>query len=97
MLRHVVLFRFRDDVTAEQVRAIDDGLGRLPALIPELRAYRFGSDLGIGDGTWSYAVTADFDDADGWRAYDLHPEHVAVRTEAFAPIVTERAVVRFEI
>jgi hypothetical protein len=97
MLRHVVLFKFRDDTTVEQLAAINDGLGALPGLIAELKAYKFGPDLRLGSGTWDYAVTADFDDAAGWLTYDEHPEHNRVRSECFAPVVVDRVSVRFDI
>ncbi|MEY2456505.1 MAG: hypothetical protein QOK06_1599, partial [Acidimicrobiaceae bacterium] len=58
-LRHVVLFRWKEGTTVEQIAAIEDGLAGLPAAIPELVDYRFGSDAGLADGNWDFAVVAD--------------------------------------
>ncbi len=95
MLRHVALFRWADGTTAEQKQAICDGLARLPSLIPELGDYRFGDDAGLVDGNWDFAVVADFDDAEGWRAYREHPEHRRVVAEQIAPVAVERAAVQY--
>ncbi len=66
-------------------------------MVPSIRSYTHGADLGLGSGTWDYAIVADFDDADGWLAYDVHPAHDAVRREIFAPIVAERSAVRIAL
>jgi Stress responsive A/B Barrel Domain len=97
MLRHVVLFKFTDETTIEQIAAATAGLLALPGQIAEIRNYQLGRDLRLGAGSWDFAVTADFDDAAGFTVYDTHPEHLRVRAECFGPIVAERAAVRFEL
>lgn len=97
MLRHVVVFRFREGTPAEAVSAIAEGLGGLPAAIPEIRAYRFGADLGIVDGNFEFAVTADFADADDFAVYRDHPQHQQVITELIAPHVDTRSAVQFPL
>ena len=96
MIRHVVLFRWTADATAEQKQRAAAELSRLPALVPSLRDYRLGANLGINPGTFDFAVAADFDDADGYLAYRDHPEHRAIVAEFIQPIVTERAAVQYE-
>ena len=59
----------------------------LPPLIPELRDYRVGPDLGIDPGNATFVVIGDFDDEDGYRTYRDHPEHVAVAREHILPIL----------
>ena len=96
MFRHVVMFRFTDEATDEQKEAIRAGLGRLPDLISEIRAYRFGDDAGLNEGNFDFVVTADFDDADGFLAYRDHPDHKKLVAEVLAPCVAKRAAVQFE-
>jgi hypothetical protein len=97
MLRHVVLFRWTENTTAEDVERIHAGLGSLPALIPEIRSYTHGPDLRVGEGTWDYGIVAEFDHPAGWKAYDGHVEHDRVRSEIIRPHVAERATVRFDV
>jgi len=96
MIRHVVLFRWTPEATAEQKQRVAAELSRLPALVPSLRDYRIGASLGVNPGTFDFAVAADFDDVDGYLAYRDHPEHQAIVTEFIQPIVTERAAVQYE-
>ena len=96
MIRHVVLFRWTPEATAEQKRRVAEELSRLPALVPSLRDYRIGANLGVNPGTFDFAVAADFDDVDGYLAYRDHPAHRAIATEFIQPIVTERAAVQYE-
>jgi hypothetical protein len=97
MFRHVVSFKWRADMPADQVAAITAGLRSLPPEIGAIRSYSCGPDLGLGQGRWDFAVVADFDDADAWRTYDAHPTHERVRSEMILPWVAERATVQFEI
>ncbi len=96
MFRHVVMFRFADDTTDEQKAALRAGLQRLPEVIPEIRAYRFGDDLGLRDDNFDFVVTADFDDVDSFVVYRDHPDHQKAIAELITPIITARAAVQFE-
>lgn len=96
MFRHVALFRWVPGTTDAQVDAVRTALHQLPAAIPELRNYRVGPDAGLADGNWHFAVVADFDTVDSWRAYMVNPEHDRVRTEVLLPLVAERAGVQYE-
>jgi Stress responsive A/B Barrel Domain len=96
MIRHVVLFRWTAEATAEQKRRVAAELRRLPSVVPSLRAYHLGTDLGLNPGNFEFAVAADFDDADGYVAYRDHPEHRAIVAEFIQPVVAERAAVQYE-
>ncbi|MEO6121506.1 MAG: Dabb family protein [Acidimicrobiales bacterium] len=96
MLRHTVLLRWRAGTAPDDVVAVTNGLRALPSVIEELRAYRVGSDAGLADGNWDFAVVADFDDAAGWRAYTDHPAHQAVAVTVRA-MAHERVAVQYEI
>jgi len=96
MIRHVATFRWTPEATREQKQQVAAELARLPALVPSLRAYHVGADLGLNPGNFDFAVAADFDDADGYLAYRDHPEHRAIVAEFIRPITGERAAVQYE-
>ena len=96
MFRHVVMVKFSDDMTEDDKAALRAGLGRLPEVIPGIRAYRFGDDVGINEGNFDFVVTADFDAADGYLAYRDHPEHQQLVKGLLGPFVVKRAAVQFE-
>jgi Stress responsive A/B Barrel Domain len=95
MFRHVVCFAWIDSVTDEQVEQFSEMLAGLPARIPELRGYSFGSDAGVAAGNFDFALVADFDDTTGWRAYQEHPDHRRV-IEFVRPLIRSRAAVQYE-
>ena len=97
MIRHVVLFRWTDEAAPEQKQRAADELGRLPALVPSLRTFSLGPDLGINQGNFDFAVAADFDDVDGYLAYRDHPEHRAIVAQFTTPIVAQRFAVQYEL
>ena len=96
MIRHTVVFTWTDDATDAQIKRVPEELSRLPGIIPSLRAYALGTDLGINDGNWQFAATADFDDLDGYLAYRDNPTHRAIIAEHIQPIIAKRAAVQFE-
>ncbi|HRN57393.1 MAG TPA: Dabb family protein [Agriterribacter sp.] len=44
MLRHVVLFKFKDDATDRQVKEVEDAFRALPRKIKEIRAFEWGTN-----------------------------------------------------
>jgi len=96
MIRHVVVFRWDDSVTDEQLVALSAALDALPAAIGEIVSYRHGRDVGLGPANSHYAITADFANLDDFAVYRDHPEHQRFIAEHPAGRVAERAAVQFE-
>ena len=44
MLRHVVLFKFKDDATPEQVKQVENAFRKLPSEIKEIKALEWGTN-----------------------------------------------------
>jgi hypothetical protein len=96
-VRHVVMFEFTEGTTDEQIAAMTAGLETLPGLIPEIREYHVGPDLGLNEGNHRYAVVADFATEADYLTYRDHPAHLAVIAERVRPILATRAAVQFGI
>jgi hypothetical protein len=96
-LRHVVLFRWKDDTTPHDIAAIEDALGTLPSIIPELVEYHFGRDAGMAEGNWDFAVVAGLASVEDYVTYRDHPAHQAVIVERIRPHVAERAAVQHHL
>lgn len=95
MFRHVVLFTWAEEATDEQRATVATELGRLPGVIPEIRAYTLGADAAVNPGNHEFAVVADFDTVEDYLAYRDHPAHQAVIAEHIKPILASRAAVQF--
>ena len=90
------MFRWTPEATQEQKQRVTAELSRLPALLPVLRAYHMGADLGINEGNFEWAAVADFDDLQGYLTYRDNPVHRAIIAEFIRPIVAERAAIQYE-
>ena len=98
MIVHVVTFRWTPELPDGQVELIVAALHAVAAAVPSVRSYRCGPDVGEGGAqNHDFAIVATFDDVDGWREYDTHPEHDRVRSEMIRPWIAERAAVQFEV
>ena len=97
MMRHIAVFHFRDGTTQDEIASVDRGLASLPGLIPEIKVYEFGRALGLVNGTWDYAVAADFDDERAFKIYGSHPEHVSVVETVIKPLVIDTARIQINL
>ena len=92
------MFRWTPEATREQKERVKDELKRLPALVPQIRAYDIGEDLGLaGEINFDFAVAADFDDLAGYLAYRENAEHQKIVETFIQPIVGARGAVQYEI
>lgn len=91
----IAMFRFRPEVTEDEIDAIHQQLLELPGLVPEVRSFSVGRDAGISEGNWDMVVVVGFDDEAGYVTYAAHPDHqptiMAVRA-----LISERAGIQFQ-
>jgi hypothetical protein len=102
MIRNVVVGRLRTAADAIQrevdVALLQEGLAGIAALrFPGLLAMHIGTDAGLREGSWSFAITNDWQDEDAYRVYDADEEHNRLRREIFARICDDIARVQFRI
>ncbi|MCC5949553.1 MAG: Dabb family protein [Nitriliruptoraceae bacterium] len=94
MLRHTVLFRWKPEVTDDQVDRVEEAVNQLPDAIGGVLAYRFQRDAGVSDGNHDACIVADFPDEQAFVAYRDHPVHLEVIREEIAPLLADRAAVQ---
>ena len=94
MIRNVVMVRLKPGYDTAQLAEIQAGFRGLDC--PGTLSYTIGDDLGLRDGTWSFAIVADFTDADAYVGYDRDTRHNELRAE-LAPLAEQIARVQFEV
>jgi hypothetical protein len=94
MIRHIALFRWSPGATEAQKAAVASELAALRPALPSLREFVFGADAGLTEGSFDFAVTADFDDEAGYVAYRDDFAHREVIARIIAPIVAQRVAVQ---
>lgn len=94
--RHIVMFKWVDDLDPGHVTVVRERLDTMPGLIEQVKGYRHGSDLGVTEGNFDYAVVADFDSLADFLTYRNHPDHVLLIEECITGKVAQRAAVQHQ-
>ncbi|MFD2255453.1 Dabb family protein [Luteolibacter algae] len=91
--RHIVLFKFKDSATPEEVKAVEKAFAELPSKIDTIVDYEWGLSESVeqkNDGlTHCFLVT--FKDKAGLETYIPHPDHLEFK-KLLGPIL-EKALV----
>jgi hypothetical protein len=90
------MFRWAAHVDTDHVEQVRLAFDALPAQIAQIRQYVHGTDVGVAEGNFDYAVVADFDRVDDWRAYRDHPAHVLLVEELIKPHIADRAAIQYQ-
>lgn len=94
--RHVVLFKFKDSATPEQVQSIEKAFGELAKKVDTVKSFEWGTNVspeGLNDGfTHCFLVT--FADKAGLDVYLPHPAHAEFVSQ-LKPILDKACVVDF--
>ncbi len=96
MLRHVVLFKFKDDASAGQVKAVEDAFRELPSKIKEIKDFEWGtnnSPEGLNQGLTHCFFVSFASEADR-EVYLPHPDHKAF-VEVLGPVLDKVTVVDY--
>jgi hypothetical protein len=94
MIRHIAVFRFRPEFSAQDRAAWITLLRDLPSHIPEIRSLSVGVDVGASANAYEIGLVADFDDLAALERYSTHPAHQKV-LDISGPQKTALAVVDF--
>lgn len=77
--RHVVLFKFKDSATKEQIKAVETAFLALPSKINTIQSLEWGTNVSSEkhDEGFTHCYFLTFNDKSGVEVYIPHPEHKA--------------------
>jgi antibiotic biosynthesis monooxygenase (ABM) superfamily enzyme len=75
MITHVVMMKFRPEVSATDIDELEALLDSLPERIAEIQSYDFGRDVIRSDRSYDFALVAVFANLDTLSHYQTHPDH----------------------
>lgn len=78
MLKHVVFFKFKPDVTDEERQQAFAELRALPSKIDVIREFQVGEDMLRTARSWDAVLISTFDNREALEVYARHEEHVPV-------------------
>jgi len=85
LLRHVVLFKFKEGTTSENIEKVEDAFSALPSKISEIQGYEWGlnnSPEGLEKG-FTHCFFLTFKSEEDRAIYLPHPDH-----KAFGAVLT---------
>ena len=80
MLKHIVIFKFKDGVTRDDSRVgeVCSQLAQLPGQIPEVREWEQGHNVSGRDIAYDLALYSSSENQEALQRYSDHPAHRAV-------------------
>lgn len=100
MVKHVILWKLKEELTKEereQVKAgIKAGLEGLAGRIPGLVDIRVNTE-GLPSSNVDVILDSAFTDAEALKGYAVHPEHVAVAEGKVRPYTAGRYCMDYEV
>ena len=95
-LRHVVAFRFKPEVTQEQIRKVSEEFRALREKVPQITDFEGGPDVNLArrTGKFTHVFIVTVRDEKELAAYGAHPDHRAFSRMA-DPLLAEVMVVDY--
>lgn len=78
-LKHAVFFKFKENTSDDDVRAVEDALAGLPSRIDAIKAFEWGKNNSpeSHDQGFTHCFMFTFNSEEGLKEYVAHPAHVA--------------------
>ena len=96
MIKHVVMWRFKEENKEANKQKARELLLALPALIPEIKKMDVYFDALGKNGAMDVMLEVEFENAEALNTYAVHPEHVKV-AGFIRGVVESRVVLDAEI
>ena len=95
-LRHVVAFKFKPEVTAEQMKKATEDFHALKGKVPQILEFEGGPDVAFQkkNGGFTHCFIVTVRDEEALAAYGAHPDHKAF-SQSVDPLLAEVMVVDY--
>lgn len=96
MIRHLLMFRWKQDSGAEDRAAALAALGGMRDSVPSVRALSLKEALHPGQNSFDVLLEVGFDDQDGYASYLSADSHMAAWTNFLQPVCADLASIQVE-
>ena len=94
MIVHIVMFRFKEENKAKNLKEVTSRLNALVELIPTLNSIEVGIDFSKSERAFDLSLYSTFDSKEALGGYAVHPEHLKV-VELIKSVTLESKVVDY--
>ncbi|XP_010941506.1 stress-response A/B barrel domain-containing protein HS1 [Elaeis guineensis] len=97
VVKHVLLAKFKDDISPEQVEKLIKGYANLVSLVQPMKAFHWGKDVSIENmhQGFTHVFESTFESVEGIAEYIAHPAHVEFADE-FLPALEKVIVIDYK-
>ncbi len=78
MIRHIVMWKLKEENKEQNARTIKERLEALPNEIPEIKYISVQKNLNTQDAAFDLVLYSEFEDEKALETYQNHPAHKAV-------------------
>ncbi len=96
MFQHVVLYRLKQGVTLERVRAAREALAALIETLPGVEHFSVVQNVSVDNGGYTLALLSLFENRRAYEIFHRHPERKRVWRELLDPVIEHNIVVEGE-
>ena len=96
MIRHVVMWKFKEENKKENMLHAREILFALQPVIPELRRMEIGFDISDTEMSYDMMLLTEFNSVEDMKTYAVHPEHLKV-SGFIRSVILQRVVLDCEI
>ena len=96
MVKHIILWKLKEEFSEEEKKQIKEGLEGLAGQIPGMTEIKVRIDC-LPSSTVDVMLDSTFESAEALKAYSTHPKHVAVADSKVRPYTAVRSCMDYEI
>jgi len=96
MIIHIVMFKFKEENKASNLKTVKEKLNNLVSQINELKSMEVGIDFNHSERAFDLSLYSTFDSKEDLNAYAVHEEHLKV-VSLIKEVTSESKVVDYEI
>jgi stress responsive alpha/beta barrel protein len=97
MILHLATFRWKDEVSAEEVAKLCDELVAFRRRVDGIVDYHFGSDLRLRPGNADFGIVALVESPETLQGYLDHPAHHELYQKFIGPMIASRTAVQIMV
>jgi hypothetical protein len=101
MVRHIILWKLRDDIEAAEKETIKSGIKQglegLKGVVPGLIDIHVYTGKRLDSSNCDVMLDSSFESEAALKGYSVHPAHVAVANSKVRPFTAQRTCLDFEI
>ncbi|WVZ82721.1 hypothetical protein U9M48_029952 [Paspalum notatum var. saurae] len=97
VVKHILLARFKEEVTPERLDELIRGYAALVDAVPSMKAFHWGTDVSIENmhQGFTHVFESTFESTQGVKEYIEHPAHVEFANQ-FLPVLEKAIIIDYK-